>query len=87
MQINPFVWSVNVTALLRKSTATDFLQRVKENRAAECFPEDCSTEVGEAEELAERYVSFLLIVLCIFFHPVACAVKGNYYTLYYTAFI
>lgn len=67
MQINSFVWSVNVTALLRKSTAMDFLQRVREKHAAECFPEDCSTEVDDLEELAERYVSFLLIVLCIFF--------------------
>lgn len=58
VQINPPVWPVNVAALLGKSTATDFLQRVKEKRAAECFPEDCSTEVGEAEELTEGYVSF-----------------------------
>lgn len=67
MQNNPTVWPVNVAALLGKSTAKDFLQRVKEKHAVECFPEDCSTEAGKAEELTKGYVSFLLIVLCIFF--------------------
>lgn len=60
MQIIP---SVNVAALLRKSTATEFLQKVREKRTAECFPEDCSSEVGEVEEVGEEYVSFQLIVL------------------------
>lgn len=55
--------SVNVAALLRKSTATEFLQKVREKRTAECFPEDCSSEVGEVEEVGEEYVSFQLIVL------------------------
>lgn len=53
--------SVDVAALLRKSTATEFLQKVREKRAAECFPEDCSLEVGEVKEVGEEYVSFQLI--------------------------
>ncbi|XP_014022067.1 uncharacterized protein isoform X1 [Salmo salar] len=47
-------------ALLRKSTAADFLRPVREKRAAECFPAGCSMEDSEAEELLEansHYVS------------------------------
>ncbi|XP_014022068.1 uncharacterized protein isoform X2 [Salmo salar] len=40
-------------ALLRKSTAADFLRPVREKRAAECFPAGCSMEDSEAEELLE----------------------------------
>ncbi|TDH14163.1 hypothetical protein EPR50_G00041660 [Perca flavescens] len=40
-------------ALLRKSTATDFLQKIREKRESECFPGGCSSEVSEAGELME----------------------------------
>lgn len=53
--------SGNVAALLRKSAATAFLQKAREKRASECSPMDCSTEVGELEEVGEDYVSF-----CVF---------------------
>ncbi len=63
-EINASVSPVNVTALLRKSTAADFLQKVRDKRASECFPEGCSTEDGEAEELMEVNVGYN----CTFFH-------------------
>lgn len=66
--------SVNVAALLRKSTATEFLRKVKEKRAAECFPEDCSSEVDELEEVEEVNTSSQLIVLCF---PVVHNVKSS----------
>ncbi|KAL7408117.1 hypothetical protein ABVT39_018587 [Epinephelus coioides] len=37
-------------ALLRKSTAMDFLQKIREKRESECFPGGCSTESGEEME-------------------------------------
>ncbi|KAM8917596.1 uncharacterized protein AB9W97_002696 [Spinachia spinachia] len=40
-------------ALLRKSTATDFLQKNREKRESECFPGGCSREVNEVGELME----------------------------------
>ncbi|KAL6111688.1 uncharacterized protein ACO6RY_08615 [Pungitius sinensis] len=40
-------------ALLRKSTAMDFLQKNREKRESECFPGGCSREVSEAGELME----------------------------------
>ncbi|KAJ7998932.1 hypothetical protein DPEC_G00210120 [Dallia pectoralis] len=40
-------------ALLRKSTAADFLRPGRERRGLECFSADCSTEGSEAEELLE----------------------------------
>lgn len=49
MSVSP----VPVTALLRKSAAFDFLHKVREKRAAECFPGGCSTEVSETQELIE----------------------------------
>lgn len=61
---------VYVAALLRKSTATDFLQKVREKRASECFPGGCSTEVSEAGEQIEAdvgYVSSPSIVLLFTF--------------------
>lgn len=51
--INVSVSPVDVIALLRKSAATDFLQKVRDKRASECFPGGCSTEVNEAGELME----------------------------------
>eukprot|EP00064_Thunnus_orientalis_P005531 superscaffoldBa00000546_g5545 len=40
-------------ALLRKSTASDFLQKIRAKRVSECFPGGCSTEDSEAGELIE----------------------------------
>ncbi|CAK6955811.1 hypothetical protein EPR50_G00041660 [Scomber scombrus] len=40
-------------ALLRKSTASDFLQKIRAKRTSECFPGGCSTEDSEARELME----------------------------------
>ncbi|KAG7238333.1 hypothetical protein INR49_031045 [Caranx melampygus] len=57
-------------ALLRKSTASDFLQKIREKRAPECFPGGCSTEVSESAELLEvdmGYVSSLSLVLSFTF--------------------
>lgn len=58
------IWDINalpvyVTALLRKSTATDFLQKVREKRSSECFPGGCSTEDNETGELMEVDVSYV----------------------------
>lgn len=44
-------------ALLRKSTASDFLQKIRAKRVSECFPGGCSTEDSEAGELIEVDVS------------------------------
>lgn len=84
-EINPSVSTVHVIALLRKSTATDFLQKVREKRASECFPGGCSTEVSEAGELIETYVSSQSVVLCIC-SPVSYF-RGNYFTVCSTTFI
>ena len=46
-------------ALLRKSTAADFLKPVREKRAAECFPAGCSMEDSETEELLEANSHFV----------------------------
>lgn len=48
-----------VIALLRKSTASDFLQKIREKRASECFPGGCSTEVIEVGELLEVDVGYV----------------------------
>ncbi|XP_076603354.1 uncharacterized protein LOC143330560 isoform X2 [Chaetodon auriga] len=45
-------------ALLRKSTAMDFLQKVREKRASECFPGGCSRDVSEAGEMVEGDVGY-----------------------------
>ncbi|XP_078028470.1 uncharacterized protein LOC144464656 isoform X2 [Epinephelus lanceolatus] len=50
-------------ALLRKSTAMDFLQKIREKRESECFPGGCSTESGEemeAEDVGYEESSSLL---------------------------
>lgn len=58
---------VYAIALLRKSTATDFLQKIRDKRESECFPGGCSSEVSEAGELMEAedvgYVSYLVCLL------------------------
>lgn len=53
LSVVQMISSVDVAALLRKSAAMEFLQKVREKRAAECFPEDCSSQVGESEEVEE----------------------------------
>ncbi|KAM4583173.1 uncharacterized protein V3H82_007031 [Fundulus diaphanus] len=45
-------------ALLGKSSAYDFLQKVRERRGLECFPGGCSTEISEAEELIDVSVEY-----------------------------
>ncbi|MEQ2256107.1 hypothetical protein ILYODFUR_020924 [Ilyodon furcidens] len=45
-------------ALLGKSSAYGFLQKVRERRGLECFPEGCSTEINEAEELIDVNVGY-----------------------------
>lgn len=72
LNLSTVTWSINlamptphVTALLRKSSAMDFLIKGREKRASECFPGGCSTEVSEAEESLEGYVCFLSILFCI----------------------
>ncbi|KAI9521053.1 hypothetical protein NQZ68_010755 [Dissostichus eleginoides] len=40
-------------ALLRKSTAMDFLQKTREKRDSECYPRGCSSEASESGELME----------------------------------
>lgn len=65
--LSAVIWEMNasvyVIALLRKSTATNFLQKIREKRESECFPGGCSTEVDETGELMEAedggYVSSL----------------------------
>ncbi len=72
-EMNASVSPVYVTALLGKSTATDFLQKVRERRSSECFPGGCSTEISEAGELIEAdvgFVSSLTIVLSLTFDAV-----------------
>lgn len=76
-KLSAIIWDMNIPvspvyaiALLRKSTATDFLQKVREKRASECFPGGCSTEVSEAGEMIEvavEYVSSRSIVLSFIF--------------------
>ncbi|TKS71448.1 Vesicle-associated membrane protein 3 [Collichthys lucidus] len=50
-------------ALLRKSSATDFLQKVREKRASECFTGGCSTEIGEAGEVLEANMGFVVDIM------------------------
>lgn len=40
-------------ALIRKSTAHNFLHKIRQRRGFECSPGGCSAEVSEAGELAE----------------------------------
>lgn len=43
-----------MAALLRKSTASDFLQKTREEEPSRCFSGGCSsTELSEAEELID----------------------------------
>lgn len=62
---NEHVLTVCVIALLRKSTASDFLQKIREKRESECFPGGCSTEVLEVGELLEVDVSYVSSILLI----------------------
>ncbi|KAF7693399.1 hypothetical protein HF521_008715 [Silurus meridionalis] len=41
------------TALLRRSSAADFLKSGREKRAARCANGDCSSESSESEEILE----------------------------------
>ncbi|KPP62824.1 hypothetical protein Z043_118970 [Scleropages formosus] len=41
------------TALLRRSSAVDFLSRARERRSARCLPGGCSVEDSETEEMLE----------------------------------
>lgn len=62
--MNTSVLTLCIIALLRKSTASDFLQKIREKRASECFPGGCSSEVSESAELLEvdmEYVSRLVL--------------------------
>lgn len=47
---------IYLVVLLEKSTAYDFLQKIREKRGLECFPGGCSTEIGEAEEQMDMNV-------------------------------
>lgn len=49
----------SVTALLRKSTASDFLQKTREKRASECFPGGCSTDISEVREVVDVEVGYV----------------------------
>lgn len=43
----------NFVALLRKSSASEFLKGGRERRSAKCFPRGCSVESSESEEVPE----------------------------------
>lgn len=88
------IWDINalpvyVTALLRKSTATDFLQKVREKRSSECFPGGCSTEDNETGELMEvdvGYVSSPSTVLSFAFDPGRGFPTANMYPVHLLKF-
>lgn len=86
--MNASVSPVYVTALLRKSTAMDFLQKIRETRSSECFPGGCSTEISEAGELIEAdvgYVSSLSIVLYFTFDAnTGFSIDNMYLKIYFT---
>ncbi|KAF5904543.1 uncharacterized protein DAT39_005681 [Clarias magur] len=44
---------ISEAALLRRSSATDFLRSGREKRAARCVNGDCSSENSESEEIQE----------------------------------
>ncbi|KAI3370262.1 hypothetical protein L3Q82_025040 [Scortum barcoo] len=58
----PVFYLIPMSSLLRKATATDFLQ-IREKRSSECFPGGCSTEISEAGELVEADVGYVYKII------------------------